>query len=187
MLIAVLDACVLYPPALRDLFMWLAAGIVYQPRWTADIHAEWMRNVLADSPAVTRQQLERTRSLMDGINDESLVTGYEARIPALTLPDANDRHVLAAAIEAEASVIVTFNLKDFPATRLKAYGVRAMHPDEYLTALFDDAPQLFLMAVRDHRASLLRPPKTAEEYIETLKINKLPKMALRLEAQKESI
>jgi hypothetical protein len=51
---------------------------------------------------------------MDDINPKSLVSGYEARIPQLSLPDTDDRHVLAAAIEAGATVIVTFNLSDFP-------------------------------------------------------------------------
>ena len=148
MIVSVLDSCVLYPPSLRDLFMWLAAAIVYQPRWTQDIHAEWMRNVLQDNPDVTAVQLERTRRLMDRVSDESLVTGYEKHIPTLTLPDPDDRHVLAAAIETKASVIVTFNLSDFTAAVLRRYGIRAMHPDKYLTALFDDAPELFLMGVK---------------------------------------
>jgi predicted nucleic acid-binding protein len=187
MIVAVLDACVLYPPALRDLFMWLAVGIVYQPRWTEEIHAEWMRNVLADNPDLTRAQLERTRQLMDQVNEESLVTDYEAHIAALSLPDPNDRHVLAAAIGAKASVIVTFNLADFPVSALKAHGVRAMHPDNYLSALLEKVPELFLMSVRDHRASLKRPPKTVEEYIGTLKANRLSKLALRLEAHKDLI
>jgi 23S rRNA C2498 (ribose-2'-O)-methylase RlmM len=47
--VAVLDACVLYPPALRDLFMWLAVDMVYQPRWTNQIHDEWIRNVKKES------------------------------------------------------------------------------------------------------------------------------------------
>lgn len=118
LLVAVLDACVLYPPSLRDLFMRLASALVYQPRWTEDIHQEWMRNVLKDRPQLTRAQLERTRRLMDGISDESLVTGYEDRISKLTLPDPDDRHVLAAALTAEAAVIVTFNLSDFPKSAL---------------------------------------------------------------------
>ncbi len=49
-MIAVLDACVIYPSALRDILMWLAVVGVYEPRWTDDIHAEWMRNVLKDNP-----------------------------------------------------------------------------------------------------------------------------------------
>jgi predicted nucleic acid-binding protein len=187
MIVAVLDACVLYPPSLRDLFMWLAAAIVYQPRWTEEIHAEWMRNVLKDNLEITPAQLERTRRLMDRVNDESLVADYEKHIPALTLPDPNDRHVLAAAIEARAAVIVTFNLSDFPASVLRRYGIRAMHPDKYLTALFDDAPELFLMGVKDHRASLKRPPKTVEDYIETLRINSLTRLAERLTKHRDSI
>src|SRR5882724_3796908 len=106
MIVAVLDACVLYPPSLRDLFMWLATAIVYQPRWTEDIHVEWIRNVLKDNPEITPAQLERTRRLMDKVNDECLVSDYEKHISSLTLPDPDDRHVLAAAIEAKASVIV---------------------------------------------------------------------------------
>ena len=180
LLVTVLDACVLYPPSLRDLFMRLAAALVYQPRWTEEIHAEWMRNVLEDRPQITRAQLERTRRLMDGISDESLVTGYEAHIPALTLPDPDDRHVLAAAITAEAAVIVTFNLSDFPKTALAPLGIQAMHPDKYLTALFEDVPELFLMAVREQRAALTRPSKTAEGYLETLRANRLTQLAAKL-------
>lgn len=167
--------------------MWLAAAIVYQPRWTETIHAEWMRNVLTDNPEIAPAQLERTRQLMDQISEECLVTGYEQHIPTLTLPDPDDRHVLAAAIEARASVIVTFNLSDFPASVLKTHGVRALHPDKYLVALLEEATELFLIAVKDHRASLKRPPKTVEEYIETLRTNGLRKLALRLEAHKDVI
>jgi hypothetical protein len=77
MTVAVLDACVLYPPSLRDLLMWLAVGRIFQPRWTNDIHDEWIRNVLVDNPEIQHKQLERTRLLMDSIRDENLVTGYE--------------------------------------------------------------------------------------------------------------
>ena len=187
LLVAVLDACVLYPPSLRDLFMRLASALVYQPRWTEDIHKEWMRNVLKNRPQLTRAQLERTRRLMDGISDQSLVTDYETRISMLTLPDPDDRHVLAAALTAEAAVIVTFNLFDFPKSALAPLGVQAMHPDEYLTALFEDVPELFLMAVREHRAALTRPPKTAEAYLETLRVNHLAQLATTLAEHLEEI
>ena len=46
---------------------------------------------------------------MDTAIPDALVTGYDGLIEELTLPDADDRHVLAAAIRAQASVIVTSN------------------------------------------------------------------------------
>ena len=180
--VAVLDACILYPPSLRDLLMWLAATRVYAPRWTDEIHAEWIRNVLANHPDVTPAQLERTRRLMNQVAPNCLVSGYEARIPALSLPDANDRHVLAAAIQAHAPLIVTFNLSDFPQAVLRTYGVRAVHPDRFLSGLFDDNSALFLQAAQTHRASLHHPPKDAAGYVQTLRTNRLKELAIRLEA-----
>lgn len=187
MKIAVLDACILYPPSLRDLLMWLVSVRIFAPRWTEEIHAEWIRNVLADNPDVTPAQLDRTRRLMNQVVPDCLVSGYEAHIPTLNLPDANDRHVLAAAIQAQAPLIVTFNLSDFPNALLGAYGVRAVHPDLFLSALFDDAPELFLRAARTHRASLHNPPKDVEGYIQTLRVNGLKELALRIEAYSEII
>ena len=126
--IALLDACVLYPPSLRDLLMRVAVAGVYEPRWTEEIHDEWTRNVLLNSPGVTPAQLERTRRLMNQAVPNGLVSDYEVLVPGLSLPDPNDRHVLAAAIKSSAAVIVTFNLSDFPATILQALGIRTCPP-----------------------------------------------------------
>ena len=181
-IVAVLDACVLYPPSLRDLLMWLATIRAYEARWTEEIHAEWTRNVLADRPDVTPAQLDRTRRLMSVAVPHGLVSGYERHISSLDLPDESDRHVLAAAIEAGAAVIVTFNLSDFPNSVLRGYGIQALHPDVFLLALFDQDAALFLRGVQAHRASLQNPPKTAQEYLATLRVTDLKRLALRLEA-----
>jgi len=185
MTIAVLDACVLYPPAVRDIFMWLAVEMVYRPRWTDAINDEWMRSVLADRPDLSREQLKRTRQLMDEIDPESLVTGYEKRIASLVLPDPDDRHVLAAGITAGASVIVTYNLCDFPEAALAPYCMRAIHPDQFLVSLLEQHTEAYLVALRKHRASLRQPPKTAEDYRETLRCNGLASLASHLEANDE--
>lgn len=96
-----LDACVLYPVPLRDFFMRLAVAL-YQPKWTEEIHEEWIRNVLLDRPDLSPAQLIRTRDLLNRYGGACLVTGYQSMILTLTLPDAGDRHVLAAAIKAGA-------------------------------------------------------------------------------------
>jgi len=110
----VYDACVLYPAPLRSFLMYLAVTDLYHARWTNDIHEEWMRNVVKDYADIPREQVERIRDLMDSYVRDCLVTSYELLIGGLTLPDPDDRHVLAAAILSGADTIVTFNLKDFP-------------------------------------------------------------------------
>jgi len=108
---ALLDANVLYPAPLRDLLLQLAVSDIFKAKWTAGIHLEWIEALLRHEPHRDRAALERTRDLMDSKTRDSLVTGYEALIPSLELPDPNDRHVLAAAIVGRCDVIVTQNLK----------------------------------------------------------------------------
>ena len=167
-LIALYDANVLYPAQLRDLFMRLAVAGLVRAHWTDAIHNEWTGHVLADHPDVTRAQLARTRRLMEQALPAARVEGYERHIPSITLPDPDDRHVLAAAIEAGTDVIVTFNLRDFPLDVLKPHGLEAVHPDAFVLQLYAAHPEHVVEVMRGHRASLRRPPKTPAEYLVTL-------------------
>jgi len=177
---AVYDACVLYPAPLRDLLMRLALTDLFRARWTKHIHEEWMRSVLRDRPDLKREQLERTRDLMDENVRDCVVTGYEPLMAGLTLPDSDDRHVLAAAIRAGASVIVTYNTSDFPEARLKSFGVEAQHPDVFITHLLDLAPGAVVAAAREQRAALRNPPVTVEKFLEALARQQLPETVNRL-------
>lgn len=122
------DANVLYPAPLRDFLMHLALTGVYRARWSSQIHDEWKRNLLINRPELTREQLDRTSALMDKAVPDGLVSDYQSLIEGLKLPDADDRHVLAAAIKCNASVIVTFNLKDFPKDVLDTFDMEPLHP-----------------------------------------------------------
>lgn len=164
----VYDACVLYPAPLRDLLMHLALSDLYRARWSDMIHDEWTRNVLASRPDLNQTQLNRTRQLMNAHVRDSLVTGFEHLIPSISLPDPNDRHVAATAIHSGASLIVTFNLKDFPQAALKPYNLVAQHPDDFIVDLLDLHSAGVLEAVARHRRSLKHPPKTADDYLNTL-------------------
>jgi predicted nucleic acid-binding protein len=127
----VLDACVLYSAPLRDFLMHLSLLDVIEARWTDLIHEEWIRSVSRDRPDLDRERLERTRRLMDQNTRDSLITGFEHLIPKLSLPDADDRHVLAAAIHCEADAIITFNLKDFPEKQSVAMGCGCLRPTSF--------------------------------------------------------
>ena len=171
---AIYDANVLYPSTLRSLLLYLAKSGLFRARWTDHIHEEWIRNLLNNRPDLKREQLERTRQLMDAHAPDCLVTAYEPLISGLDLPDPNDRHVLAAAIVAQAGVIVTFNLSDFPEEKLKPYGLDAQHPDVFIQHLIDLKPQAVLAAARQQRASLKNPEMDAETYIMSLERQRLP-------------
>jgi hypothetical protein len=177
---AVYDANILYPAPLRDLFMRLAEAGLVAARWTDAIHEEWVRNVLEDNPRLSPERLARTRSLMNEAVRDCLVTDYEDLIPSLNLPDPDDRHVLAAAIRAGAEVIVTYNLRDFPAEELARFGIVAAHPDDFLLDLLDRAPGAVCTAVKRQREALRNPPRTAEELLATLEGNGLSQAIARL-------
>ncbi len=130
--IVLFDACELYPAPLHDLLIRLALSDLFQARWTDRINDEWTRNVLADRPDITAESLARCRGLMDQHVPDCLVAGYEPLISTFTLPDPDDRHVLAAAVHGGATSIVTFSLRDFPASALNPYHVEAIHPDEFV-------------------------------------------------------
>lgn len=177
---ALYDACVLYPAPLRDLLMQLALTDLFRARWTDQIHDEWIRNVLENRPDLKPGQLERTRELMNAHVRDSLVTGYESLIENLELPDPDDRHVLAAAIRTRASVIVTFNLTDFPAEVLEPLGIESQHPDEFITHLIDLNPGAVSTAAKQQRARLKNPPLTVDEFLSTLEKQQLPETVAHL-------
>ncbi len=168
-IIAVLDSCVLYPAPLRDFLMHLALLDLFRARWTEEIHEEWIRNVLKSRPDLTIEQLMRTKKLMNAHVRDSVVAGYENLSSSLVLPDAGDRHVLAAAIHARAGFIVTFNLRDFPATALAPLGIEAIHPDAFLEMLLERDTEMVLLAAERQRQNLKNPPKSPDEFLETLK------------------
>jgi predicted nucleic acid-binding protein len=164
----VYDACVLYPAPLRDFLMWLALSGAFRARWSARIHDEWKRNVLKNRPDLSPQQLDRTISFMNAAIPAASVTEYESLIDGLTLPDPNDRHVLAAAIRSGASVVVTFNQADFPIDALAPLGIEAQHPDEFVEYLFDLDPAAVIAAAQRQRAELKSPTMEVDRYLDNL-------------------
>lgn len=172
--VVIYDSCILYSAPLRDLFMRLALTDLYHAKWTQEIHKEWMRNLLKNRPDLTTERLESVRIKMDLHVRDSLVEGYEELIEGIKLPDPNDRHVLAAAIKANAQTIVTYNLSDFPMSSLVKYEIDVQHPDEFLRHLLDLAPAKVIATIQETRKSLKNPPKSPSEYLAILEKQSLP-------------
>lgn len=167
--------------------MHLAITELFHARWTEAIHDEWIRNLLNDRPDLRPEQLQRTRELMNANVLDCVVKSYEPLVEGLTLPDPNDRHVLAAAIHASVDIIVTLNLKDFPEQSLRPFHIEAQHPDQFVASQFDLAPHIVCLAAQRHRMSLRNPPKDVEEYLATLEAQQLPMTVARLTRHSELI
>jgi predicted nucleic acid-binding protein len=133
--VAVLDACVLVPAALRDTLLRLAeTPRLYLPKWSDEILAEVERTLIGQLKKTPEQAAHLTAELKRAF-PEALVREYKSVEPALT-NHPKDRHVLAAAIRSSAQAIVTFNLKHFPVDGLRQYDVEPLHPDEFLVNQF---------------------------------------------------
>lgn len=153
-MIAVLDACVLYPTVLRQILFGCAERGLFAPVWSDRLLEEWTR-AAARNGGASDEQIARAEAASATRRFPS------ARAPAgdeapLWLPDPADVHVLATAIVSGANTIITQNLKDFPARELSGHDVRAIAPDPFLMDLWLQAPDPVAQAVTHTHAEACR-------------------------------
>lgn len=158
MSLALLDTCVLYPRYLRDVLLNMAEDELYAPLWSAEILTELRRNLACkDDPANVDGMIGAVRHAFP----DAEVIDFEHLTPTMT-NHPKDRHVLAAAVYAEADLLVTANLKDFPRS---LRGLRVVSPDAFLLSFDPDAVITTLRrTVKDYR----RPPMDLAGLLEAL-------------------
>jgi len=154
-----LDACVLANFGVCDLFLRLAEPPrLFVPRWSDEILDEVKRTQLNKlTPPWPEHLAESWRREVTRAFPDCSVDDYESFLPLLT-NEERDRHVLAAALKAGVSVIVTFNLKHFPSAALKPWRVEALHPQDYLLTLYSMNPAVVMAKLgaisRDRKTEL---------------------------------
>ncbi len=178
--VAILDACVLYPAPVRDLLLSLAENRLYKPKWSSEIQNEWSENLLLNRPDLKKGQLDLTIEAMNAAFPDSNVENFESLISGISLPDPDDRHVVAAAIRSKADVIVTYNLKDFPSSIEKEYDIEIQHPDIFLSNVYDLHPDKAKEAFNKMVKRLKKPPKSHSEVLETLSKSDLNRIIEKL-------
>lgn len=163
---AVLDACVLVPYNLASLLLTLAEHDLLEPRWSTTILDEVGR-ALTTKIGLKPQDATRRLNAMEQAFPEAEVVGFEAYSEGLDC-HPKDRHVLAAAIAADADIIVTFNLRDFPDTACEPHGIIAMHPEQFLLELLASDREATLAAVSADAARRTNPPANPAELLARL-------------------
>jgi predicted nucleic acid-binding protein len=155
----VLDADVIFPASLRDTLLRLAEVELFDPRWSERILEEAKRNVVESRSDISEADMDRMAAAMNGAFEDALVDETAiAQIEDSMENDLKDRHVLAAAVVAGASGIVTNNVGDFPLPACEPYGITVATADEFLCVLFDTDPEAVRDSVIRQAAALQNPP-----------------------------
>jgi hypothetical protein len=184
--VAVFDACILYPFHLRNILVEAATDRLVAARWTDEIHDEWMRN-LASVRGVQMAKLQRLRQVINEALPAATVTGYEEHIAAVSLPDPDDRHVVAAGITAGATLILTWNLRHFPAKELQKFGLRRETPDDFLSCLYDEVPDLVISSLAKARRNLTKSNVSALDFIGILDRQRMVQLAMRVQGHLQEL
>jgi predicted nucleic acid-binding protein len=163
--VVVYDANVFYPDALRDLHIRVALTGLVQAKWTLQIVDEALTALGRNRPDIPAAKLERLGLLINDSVPDCLVTGYEPLIEGLKLPDPDDRHVLAAAIKANAQVIVTANQRDFPPEDLAPWNIEAKSPDDFMLDQISIDEKKVFACIQQIVDSRKRRPKTMNDLL----------------------
>ena len=162
--LVVLDACVLVNYSLCDTVLRLAElPRLFEPKWSEEIIRETTQTLeckLAWPPSLTAHLKAELRAHFS----EAWIGGYESLIPRMT-NDEKDRHVLAAAVQCGAPLIVTFNLRHFRAEHVSSWGVVAMHPQDFLIEMFRQEQDVVLTKLEQQAADRGR---SLRDLLETL-------------------
>lgn len=164
---AVLDTNVVFPIIIRDLLFWFAYYDLYTPKWSEHIFDEWKRVMI--EKGVPEQEADNRVEKANSAFPDALVQNYKGLIDTLTLPDMDDRHVLAAAIKVNANVIVTNNIKDFPEGYLKSFGLSAKTADDFLTDIIDLNQEQAVEAFKEMVLNKKNPKFDAFEVLDQLR------------------
>lgn len=167
-MIVVLDACVLYPASLRDLLLTLAALDAFAPRWSDEILDEVTRNVIADYPDIDPARFtSHTIGAMRRAFPDATVQVPVGLVEEMD-NDPKDHHVVAVALHANATVIITNNLRHFVSDRLRNAGIEVISPGALVERLLDEAPEVVVTAITHLAERWVSPPRTFDAIIELL-------------------
>lgn len=164
--VALADANILIARTLRDYVVYSAKMGAFEVHWSQGILDEMSRNLIAkfgfSSDDATELELRLTEYLPRALVD---VRKRHAQLVEQVTMDAKDRHVVAAALSAKASILVTNNTRHFPKTWLTERDIELLTAGEFLVRLATANPDELKRA---HRLTVANSPKTEDAILDTL-------------------
>ncbi|WP_083289193.1 PIN domain-containing protein [Jiangella alba] len=143
---------------LRDYLLYAADEEIIAIAWSREILSEVTEHLVANVAGFTIESGVRLVAAMNRAFPYAEVEptpGDHERLSELALPDEDDRHVIAAAVAAEATVLCTANTNDFPDDVAGPLGFEVMTPEALLSVLIAEYP-VQLLAVHATAVARLR-------------------------------
>lgn len=174
---ALLDACTIVPIVRADTLLRIAEREMYCPKWSDTIFDEAQRAILRIHPGVSPERIAKRFDDMNTAFDEASVKGWESLVPTIELPDPDDRHVVAAAILGGAQLIITDNMKDFPAAALEQFGIEAITADDFLLDQLDLNRRIVMNVLEEQASRTSNPLLESQDLIARLERAGVPRFA----------
>jgi predicted nucleic acid-binding protein len=169
------DTNTLVGTLLRNILIELALAGAINLHWSPQVMAELGRT-LARVQKRTEPDIADLTSAMNAILPSAMVDRDSSLTMAAILPHANDQGILADAVTAECDVLLTFNLRHFPATALTKLDLplRAEDPDKLLVTLITTQPIKTFSALRAAQAAFRAPPLNRPAFLALIRKIGLP-------------
>ncbi|MCB1354090.1 MAG: PIN domain-containing protein [Rhodobacteraceae bacterium] len=174
---ACLDACVLFPSVMREMLLGAVAAGCFEPVWSERILEEWARatrRLPVGAEAIARAEIGRMRARWP----EAMAVATPEAEALISLPDPDDRHVVAAALAGGADTLVTLNRRDFPSRTLARHGLIPRDPDSLLVEIHQDGQGLGSVAagVQAHAEQVSGRPQPLRTLLKRAGLPRLAKI-----------
>lgn len=177
----ILDTDVLVGALIRNIILTFAEAGFFRPRWSETTICREFEPAVIKAAKLTPEKAAYQRERIEEAFPEGMIVEDPALVDSLTLPDPNDRHVFAAAIQTKATLIVTQNLKDYPQDALGAHQIEPISADGFIADCIDLAGAEAIAALRELRERFRRPELDAEAFLRLVEERGLSQTAAMLQ------
>jgi predicted nucleic acid-binding protein len=180
------DTNVLFPFSIMDLLLTMAEDGIHEFLWSDDLLDEWERVITASSKRSAASAAAITGDIRRFFRDGEIErSAYAHDIDDMPSPDPDDRKHIAAAKAGGASVLLTKNARDFPASPLLQMSIRVLDVDAYLCEQLAASPEQMLWTATRIADEKRRPSMTLNEWLDAVERAGAPEFVARLRGSPE--
>ena len=162
-----LDANILVDAQVRDIFLTIAESRLIDLYWSEGVLDE-TRRVLANQRGIERPRIDYLIAKSATAFPRSTVAAATITPLPVALSDADDLHVVSAAVSAGCDLLITNNLRDFPGETVAPLGLSVLSADTAIVLLAQSLTNHIPPIIRRLVSELRKPPITVEEFVDRL-------------------